>query len=71
MLNLHTILYFLYKVVEFIILSIITMLVSPLVALVWLLDIAEKLKQGNRKRLWVHKTKKEFYDNRNNPVIQG
>jgi hypothetical protein len=66
-----TILRMLFKPIEFILLSVITILVSPLVALVWLLDIAEKLKQGNRKRLWVDKTRKEFYDNRNNPVIQG
>jgi hypothetical protein len=69
--NHTTIFRFLYKVVEVIVLSIITVLVFPLIALVWLLDISEKLKQGNRKRLWIDKTRKEFYDNRNNPVIQG
>lgn len=69
MLHLHSIFHFLYKVIEFIILSIITIFVSPLIALVWLLEIAEKLKQGSRKRLWTQKTRRDFYDNRNNPVI--
>lgn len=71
MANYITLFRILFKPIEFILLSVITILVSPLIALVWLLDIAEKLKQGNRKRLWVHKTRKGFYDNHNNPVIQG
>jgi hypothetical protein len=61
----------LIKTGEFILLSIITVIVSPLVALIWVLDMAEKFKQGNRKRLWAQKLRKEFYDNRNNAVIQG
>jgi hypothetical protein len=71
MANYTTLLRILFKPIEFILLSVITIIVSPLIGLVWLLDIAEKLKQGNHKRPWVHKTRKGSYDNRNNPVIQG
>lgn len=61
----------LFKVVEFVALSVITLLVSPLVMLAWLLDIAERLKRRNHSRIWPQKTAKGFYHNRNNPVIQG
>lgn len=66
-----SILHILIKFPEFLLLLIITVLVSPVILMIWILDIAEKMKQRSRRRLWVQKTRKEFYDNRNNPVIQG
>lgn len=64
-----TVRHMLFKIVEFIALSVITIFVSPLVMLAWFLDIAERLKRRNRNRTWPQKNAKDFYRIRNNPVI--
>jgi hypothetical protein len=61
----------LFKPVEFILVLFITLLVSPLLLLIWILDIAEKLKHQSRRKQWMQKVRKGYHRNRNNPVTWG
>ena len=61
----------LFKPIEFILVLLITFFVSPLIILVSLLGIVEKIKQRNRRKQWSHKVRKSPKGNRNNPVMWG
>jgi hypothetical protein len=61
----------LFKPIEFILVLLITIFVSPLIVLVYTLGIAEKLKQRNRRKQWSNKVRKSPKGNRNNPVMWG
>jgi hypothetical protein len=61
----------LFKPVEFILVLFITLFVSPLLLLIGVLDIAEKLKRQSRGKQWLQKVRKSYHRNRNNPVTWG
>lgn len=61
----------LFKPVEFILMLFITLLVSPLLLLIGILDIAEKVKHRSSRKQWLQKVRKNYHRNRNNPVTWG